>query len=162
MKYPLQRRVKPRSYLCPEEVEVMETLSPYSDDPRKAKPTDFVPLETLYRLYLDRVMGYTDSAGDLEVLSLSKFGAAVRRVFPYLEDQKRVLRTINGKQIGGFIGLKGPGSIAVPAGPGRPYGKGTPTALARFKARLDSYRGWTPVSREAIIANAKALAADSP
>lgn len=124
MGYPTRYDRKPEE-LTPEEYDVVAVLHEYRTimDEEDAELTDFVPFLTLYEKYLD----YKHSTHLLSVddpisptLTKLQFGSALRRVWPGIGEYK-VKRTINGKRVIGFVGVKGPDSYVVNDGPGKPF-----------------------------------------
>jgi hypothetical protein len=125
--YPMQRQAHERRFrnqLSSEECDIVEALKDYTTNSGIATSQDFVPLFILYDLYKRTHFSFSH-LDEAVLLTPQQFGCAVRRVFPRLESN-RVRRTYNGRREWGYIGLKGPASVRVNEGPGRPR----PTAAA--------------------------------
>lgn len=80
----------------------------------------------LYQEYLNYILRYewSEPAGEIpDRLTPTQFGAALRRVFDMGgERDRKTHKRVNGKQVWGYWGVKGPRSLTVGLFPGRRKG----------------------------------------
>ena len=122
MGYDPRRSQKCEDFLTEEEEDVMRALSDYTMDPAKGASTDdFVSIDALYQRYLDYMRFYCNDPDSGEPMDRRCFGAALRRVFPELEDNDpdarhpqssyKVRRMYDGRRRWGYFHMLGPESV---------------------------------------------------
>jgi hypothetical protein len=118
---------KPEDRLTDEELEVSDALIEYRLDtslPASVQCRTFVPVKVLYRVYREHVAGRQYREPGVRTLNHLEFGAAIRRIFPLVEDGPDpffVRRSYHGRAEWGYLGLTGPECILSNATKGRPF-----------------------------------------
>lgn len=74
------------------------------------QPTDFVPTRELYKAYVKSMQAMP---GPADWLGMMEFETSLRHVFG-LPGAWKVRRTIDGRQLSGYLFIRGPGSFTVP------------------------------------------------
>ena len=123
--YQMRKKLKDQHYLTPEEIDVQTALKDYTVLETFSFPTEWVASAKLYDTYLTWFNKRLSVNGDAELLKVREFGAALRRVFPQLEDddeRRCCLTPPNGKRQLGFLGMRGPGASTINPHRGRPKG----------------------------------------
>lgn len=94
----------------------MSSLSEYTTT--GATAFDFVPSCVLYRTYLTFLHRFVRDNDSPDILNTRQFGVALVRVLGL--EGRRVRHQIAGKQVWGYTGILGPGSIVLSGRMGNP------------------------------------------
>lgn len=106
--------------MTPEEESVFEALHGFTFLMEDTKPTDFTPTDTLYEMYKRYAQRSNFATGRFApTLNVKEFGVALRRVFD-LDASRKTRRTCRGRNVWGYVHVRGPGSIVSHDSRGRP------------------------------------------
>ena len=100
------RRPTNSAYMLPEESQVFDALRAFDFEPERTSVCDFCPTHVLSQAYLE----YMDRGGFAEILTPTLFGVALRRVFD-IDPERKTRRTYQGKNVPGYMHVRGPGAI---------------------------------------------------